>query len=264
MNPTAPTSPAPDSATHDRITALELRVREQTARADSAAAELQEFASALSHDLRAPLRGIAGFARILAEDHAPQLGPEGRRILDMLRAEVQSMGEHLEGLLAFSRAGRQPLDPEAIDLTVLAQGTLLDLSEALPTPAPACAVQPLPSACGDRGLVRQVLSQLLGNAIKFSARQPAPRIAVTGWTADGMSVVCVADNGAGFDPRYADKLFGVFQRLHSQEEFPGAGMGLATVRRIVQRHGGKVWAEAPADGGAKFFFTLPTTGATLP
>ncbi|HYP17551.1 MAG TPA: ATP-binding protein, partial [Opitutus sp.] len=223
--------------------------------------ELEAFSYSVSHDLRAPLRGIDGFARALLEDCGAQLDAEGHRLLGTIRNETRRMGQLIDDLLAFSRAGRQEIDPSLIDMTELARSAFLNIIEAAPPKVePVLDLRLLPEASGDRALLRQVFANLLGNAVKFSSRQPAPRIEVTG-TSDGtVNTYCIRDNGVGFDPRFAHKLFGVFQRLHRQEEFEGTGVGLALVQRIVQRHDGRVWAEGHPNAGAAFYFSLPVRG----
>lgn len=257
-SPIDPSPPGGEASLRARLAELERRLQEQTGRLAATVKEQDAFAYSISHDLRAPLRNIAGFTRSLIEDHSGKLDDEGRRALHLVRDETRRMNELIDGMLGYSRVSQQRLDPSDIDMTELANSAFQNLAETLATRMPACEVSPLPRARGDRVMVRQVFDHLLRNAVKFSSRQPAARVEVTGWTMEGMSVFCVADNGVGFDPRYAHKLFGLFQRLHSQEDFEGAGTGLAIVQRIVQRHGGRTWAEGQAGANAKFFFTLPT------
>jgi signal transduction histidine kinase len=238
---------------------LEERVTERTARLESAMKELEAFSYSVSHDLRSPLRAIDGFARALKEECGDQLGAEGERLLGTIRNETKRMGQLIDDLLAFSRAGRQQLDASLIDMTELARSAFQNLTEATADRSPPTFdLQALPSSQGDRSMLRQVFANLLGNAIKFSSRNPAPVITVKGWATEKGNTYCVQDNGVGFDPRFAHKLFGVFQRLHSHEEFEGTGVGLALVHRIVERHGGKVWAESTPNAGATFCFTLPS------
>lgn len=256
-SPIDPTPTGDEASLRARLAELERQFKDQSERLAATAREYEAFSYSISHDLRAPLRNIAGFTRSLIEDHAGKLDAEGRRALHIVRDEARRMNELIDGTLAFSRVGRQRLDASDIDMTELARSAFQNLTEIMAPPMPAFEVKPLPRARGDRTMIRQVFDHLLRNAVKFSSRQPAARIEVTGWTLEGMNVFCVADNGVGFDPRYAHKLFGLFQRLHSQEDFEGAGTGLAIVQRIVQRHGGQTWAEGQAGAGAKFFFTLP-------
>lgn len=239
---------------------LEQRVQERTARLEAAMKELEAFSYSVSHDLRSPLRGIDGFARALMEDCGPALDVEGKRLITTIRSETRRMGQLIDDLLAFSRAGRQALDTGPVDMTELARSAFQNLLEAAPERNPALQLNPLPEAVGDRALLRQVFANLLDNAMKFSARAPSPRIELTGWSDSAGNTYCVKDNGVGFDPRMAHKLFGVFQRLHRQEEFAGTGVGLALVQRIVHRHGGRTWAESAIGEGATFYFSLPAGG----
>jgi PAS domain S-box-containing protein len=217
--------------------------------------ELESFSYSISHDLRAPLRHINGYALILLEDAAPQLDAGARRYLDEIGAAARRMGALIDDLLAFSRLGRKPVDRVAVDMRQLLVEALQELVGA---PDPRITVGPLPAVEGDPALLRQVWVNLLSNALKYSApRGDAARIAVSGEREGDLMRYRVADNGVGFDMRYADKLFGVFRRLHSQEEFEGTGVGLAIVQRIVSRHGGSVSAIAEPDRGATFTFELP-------
>jgi signal transduction histidine kinase len=237
---------------------LEERVRERTARLEEAMKELEGFSYSVSHDLRSPLRAIDGFARALKEVCGNRLDPEGQRLLGTIRSETKRMSQLIEDLLAFSRAGRQQLDASLVDMTDLALSAFQNLTESTPDRIPPVFdLQPLPKANGDRSMLRQVFANLLSNAVKFSSRQASPAIVVRGWSDEHRCTYSVQDNGVGFDPEYADKLFGVFQRLHSEEEFEGTGVGLALTQRIVQRHGGNVWAEGAPGAGATFYFSLP-------
>jgi PAS domain S-box-containing protein len=238
---------------------LEQRVSERTARLESAMKELEAFSYSVSHDLRSPLRGIDGFARALMEDYASSLGTEGQRLIATIRGETRRMGQLIDDLLAFSRAGRQQLDTAPVNMTELARSAFDALLERSPRPNLVFDLQVLPEAMADRALMRQVFSNLFDNALKFTARMPAPRIEVSGSNSNGENIYCIKDNGVGFDPRYAYKLFGVFQRLHRQDEFEGTGVGLALVQRILERHGGKAWATAKPNEGATFCFSLPET-----
>ena len=219
--------------------------------------ELESFSYSVSHDLRAPLRAVSGYARILEEEHGEALGAEGRSLLDTVTTNAHRMGHLIDDLLAFSRWARAPIQARRIDMTALAQAAHAELSAAGDAPTADVRIDPLPAAWGGESLVRQVWVNLLSNALKYSGMQPQPQIVVTGHVEGPQTIYCVADNGAGFDMRYADKLFGVFQRLHGQDEFPGTGVGLAIVRKIVTRHGGRVWAEAEVGAGARFYFSLP-------
>ena len=236
---------------------LEQRVARRTAQLEEANRELEAFSYSVSHDLRAPLRGIDGFARILQEDYADKLDAEGRRVLGIIGSESKRMGQLIDDLLGFSRMSRQQLAATEIDMAGLAQSVFEGLMAAGPKHTPRLILKPLPTVSGDRATLRQVFVNLLGNAVKFTARQAEPTIEVGGQSAGGVATFYVKDNGVGFDEKYRSKLFGVFQRLHSEEEFEGTGVGLALVQRIVIRHGGKVWAEGRPGEGATFYFTLP-------
>ncbi|HZE94952.1 MAG TPA: ATP-binding protein [Gemmatimonadales bacterium] len=240
---------------------LEAQVAQRTEALEGTNAELESFSYSVSHDLRAPLRAIHGFARILLEDHNAKLDPEAQRLLGVIDQNTRRMGQLIDDLLAFSRLGRQGITAGRVDMKELAR-TVADEVRSVEAEAERkgsleIRIDPLPVARGDRALVRQVISNLLQNAVKFSRGRDNARVEVGSRADGGQTVYFVKDNGAGFDPRYSDKLFGVFQRLHSAEQFEGTGVGLAIVKRIVQRHGGRVWAEGQVDQGATFYFTLP-------
>jgi signal transduction histidine kinase len=239
---------------------LEARVRTRTAELEGAVKELDAFSYSVSHDLRAPARAVDGYARMLQEDFGDRLDDEGRRLLGVVRAEAARMGQLIDDLLALSRSGRQAMQAGPVDM----EGLVREVLEASrgEYPAAQVTVAPLPPAVGDRALLRQVWANLVGNALKYSAKVSTPRIEIGG-SADGAHFqYWVRDNGAGFDARYAGKLFTVFQRLHHADEFPGTGVGLAIVQRIVARHGGQVAAESGPGAGARFSFTLPAREAS--
>jgi DNA-binding response OmpR family regulator/two-component sensor histidine kinase len=221
--------------------------------------ELEAFSYSVSHDLRAPLRAIDGFARILEEDGGPRLNEEDRRHLAVVRASAARMGRLIDDLLAFSRLGRQAMTKVSTDLAELAREVVEELRRAQPDRAIETTIGPLPSVPADRALMRHVLTNLVSNAFKYTGRKPRAVVEIGGRVEGERAVYFVKDNGAGFDMRYRDKLFGVFQRLHRQDEFDGTGVGLAIVARIVARHGGAVWAEGAPDEGATFWFWLPAT-----
>jgi signal transduction histidine kinase len=233
---------------------LESKVRSRTAALEAANRELESFSYSVSHDLRAPLRAIDGYARMLDEDYAERLDAEGRRLTGVVRANATKMGQLIDDLLAFSRLGRQALAKRSIDMTALAQEVVHELA---PGSAARIELASLPAAAADRALLKQALLNLIGNALKYSAKRADPRVEVGARREAHENVYWVRDNGAGFDMRYAEKLFGVFQRLHSSDEFPGTGVGLAIVQRVITRHGGRVWAEGRPGEGATFFFSLP-------
>lgn len=240
--------------------ALEERVAERTRQLEASNRELEAFSYSVSHDLRAPLRAIDGFVRILMDDYAPALDEEGRRICGVIRDNAGRMGQLIDDLLTFSRLGRTELQPSRVDMQALAQAVFQEIT----TPADRARIdfraEGLPCVTGDPALLRQVWTNLLGNAVKFSGKREQALVTVRGETTAGEAVFIVQDNGAGFDMRYVSKLFGVFQRLHSTREFEGTGVGLAIVQRVLHRHGGRAWAEGKIDRGATFYFALPTEG----
>ncbi|MBU0610661.1 MAG: PAS domain S-box protein, partial [Armatimonadetes bacterium] len=234
-----------------------LRELELQARALSASnKELEAFSYSVSHDLRAPLRAMDGFSRALLEDYADALDEQGRHYLDRVRGASQRMGELIDDLLQLSRVTRDPMRWEDVDLSALARDIIAQLYAAERGRAVAATVQDGLSAQGHPALLRALLLNLLGNAWKFTTRRADAQIEFGASERDGETVYFVRDNGAGFDMHYVDKLFTPFQRLHAQEEFPGNGVGLATVQRVVNRHGGRAWAEGAVDQGATFYFTL--------
>jgi signal transduction histidine kinase len=227
---------------------------------EAANQELESFSYSVSHDLRAPLRAINGYAQMLEEDYAAVLDADGRRYLGTIRAEAHRMGALIDDLLSFSRLGRGQLRMQPVDLAVLARSVFREIEAAAPGRSMRLECGELPLAVGDESMIRQVLVNLLTNAVKFSA--PRPEIVVEIGAEAGTEVhrYWVRDHGVGFDPRYTDKLFGVFQRLHDSSEFEGTGVGLAIVQRVVERHGGRVRAEGAVNQGACFHFTLPAAG----
>jgi light-regulated signal transduction histidine kinase (bacteriophytochrome) len=235
---------------------LEGRVRERTAQLVAANRELEAFSYSVSHDLRAPLRGIDGWTLALLEDYGPRLDDQGRTYLERVRTETQHMGQLIDDLLSLSRVARAELQREPVDLTALAWGIIGRLRETGPERLVEFVIQEGLTAVGDPQLLEIALSNLLDNAWKFTGKRPGEVIEFGRVLQEGQPVFFVRDNGAGFDPAYADKLFGAFQRMHKASEFPGTGIGLATVQRILHRHGGRIWAEAAVDQGATFFFTL--------
>jgi PAS domain S-box-containing protein len=232
---------------------LEQRVAERTA-------ELEAFSYSVSHDLRTPLLTIDGFSRMLLEDYAEQLDAEGLRLLKTICCNSQNMGQLIDDLLAFSRLGRQEMRPAEIEMNELTRVVWAELLATAPERKLQFHVQPLPQAYGDQAMIRQVLVNLLSNAIKFTGPMEVAVIEAGAEEEENHHIYFVKDNGVGFEMKYADKLFGVFQRLHSDDEFAGTGVGLAFVQRIVQRHGGRVWAEGKVGEGATVYFTLPRKG----
>lgn len=243
---------------------LEERVRERTARWEAANKDLEAFSYSVSHDLRAPLRAINGYARMLAEGFSRQLDVEGLRILGVVSSEAERMGRLIDELLNFSRLGRGGIHPVLVDMTALVREVCAQCGPSLAHRQVDLEVAPLPPAVADLSLVRQVWTNLIDNALKFTRRQDRARIEIGGWAGERENVYFVKDNGAGFDMKYADKLFRFFQRLHGQHEFEGNGVGLALVQRIIQLHNGRVWVEAGVDRGAMFHFALPLAGEGEP
>lgn len=235
---------------------LEQRVEQRTAELLAANRELEAFSYSVSHDLRAPLRAIDGFSQAVVEDFGPGLPEDGRRQLQVIRESAQRMGELIDDLLAFSRLSRQRLSARKIETAALVHEVWDSLAGDRRDRKVEAEFRPLPACSGDAALLRQVWFNLLANALKYSRKKDVARIEVGAGITEGRTTYFVRDNGAGFDMRYADKLFGVFQRLHRAEDYEGTGVGLAIVRRIIDRHGGRVWAEAMPERGATFYFTL--------
>lgn len=238
------------------LEALRERTDQRARQLDQTARELETFTYTISHDLRAPIRVIEGFARILEEDCGPSLDPTARGHLHRIQGSAARMGHMVEALLELSRLTGQPMGREQVDLSRLADQVVEDLRATDPRPDCSVTVQPGMQIEGDRMLIRVMLHNLIGNAWKYSSRQAQARIRFERQGEGPGAIYCVSDNGAGFDMRQADRLFGVFQRLHSDAEFPGTGVGLATVRRIVRRHGGRIWAESAPGTGSRFYFTF--------
>lgn len=245
-------------------TLLEMRVKARTAELEEANRELDAFNFSVSHDLRTPLRAIDGFSRALLEDCDEQLDQTGREYLQRICRSTARMGELIDALYRLSRMSREPLHPGPVDLSAMARELVADLREQYPRRVARIEIAETPLAEGDPRLLRIVLANLLGNAWKFTGKTSPARIAFTARRDEaGCVVYSLRDNGAGFDMQFADKLFRVFHRLHREEEFPGQGVGLTTVQRIVARHGGRVWGEAVRGAGASFHFTLWTDKALL-
>ncbi|MCX7142442.1 MAG: PAS domain S-box protein [Proteobacteria bacterium] len=235
---------------------LEQRVRDRTAELELANHELESFSYSISHDLRAPLRAINGFAKVLSVDYREKLDKDASSLLLRIEQNATRMNGLIEDVLEFARVGRGTLNPRRVDMRALVDEVIAEMQASAGTGAQV-SVGDLPHATGDAVVVRQIWQNLIGNALKFSRHATPPRIAIEGAGNGRMVEYTIRDNGAGFDAAYADKLFGVFQRLHTGSEFEGTGIGLAIVRRIVQRHGGSISAEGAVGGGATFRFTLP-------
>ncbi len=239
---------------------LEQRVHQRTLALEAANDELEAFAYSVSHDLRAPLRAIDGFSQALLEDYGTRLDDTGRDYLVRVRAGTRSMGRLIDDLLKLSRITRSPLAPGAMDLTRTARDIVAELRLREPARVVDVEVAPGLAAWGDPGLLRIALENLFDNAWKYTSRTEGARIAFGLVEHAGETAFCVRDNGVGFDMKFAERLFGAFQRLHRADEFEGTGIGLATVRRIVHRHGGRIWAHAEPGAGATFCFTLGAPG----
>jgi len=236
---------------------LEQRVLERTAKLEQSNKELEAFSYSVSHDLRAPLRAIDGFTRVLSTEHATRLDEEGQRLCSIVRENAERMAQLIDDLLAFSRVGRTEVSLHRIDMGAMVS----ELYEELTTPPSRARIDfrlgPLPPAVADTTLIRQTWANLLDNAIKFSSKRERAVIQVTGEERPDENTYAVRDNGAGFEMQYVGKLFGVFQRLHNARDFQGTGVGLAIIARVMSRHGGRVWAEGAPDQGATFTFALP-------
>jgi len=239
-----------------RLTVVNDRLLQSQATAEAANRELEAFSYSVAHDLRAPLRGIDGFSQALLEDYSDKIDEEGRRHLNFLRESAQRMGRLIDDLLGLSRVTRAELRRLPVDLSALARNVAAQIRNAEPDRQVEIVICEGIGVEGDAPLLRIALENLLGNAWKFTGKRAAARIEVGTMSVNSEAVHFVRDNGAGFDPAYEAKLFGVFQRLHSAHEFEGTGIGLATVKRIVSRHGGRIWAASEVDRGATFYFTL--------
>lgn len=257
---------------------LEQRVVERTAQLQSANEELEAFSYSVSHDLRSPLRHVMGFVQLLQQDTTSSLSEKGLRHLAVISQSASRMGNLIDDLLAFSRIGRSEMKMTEVNLDKLVEETVCHFKENTKERNILWDIHPLPEVHADPALLRLVLVNLISNALKFTGKRAEARIEIgvmEKWSDEALAstrnsdnpilqhantpVFFIRDNGAGFDPRYADKLFGVFQRLHSTDEFEGTGIGLANVQRIIHRHGGRVWAEGAEDGGATFYFSIPTS-----
>jgi signal transduction histidine kinase len=241
---------------------LERRIAERTSELQQANRELEAFSYSLSHDLRAPLRAIIGFSEALVEDAAHSLGNSGRHQLQRVVGNARRMSELIDGMLGLARITRTPITPAELDLGCFARDAIADLVAVDPTRSVDVVVHDDLRARGDAALIRAVVTNLVSNAWKFTSKRAAARIEVgTAGSSGAHRIFLVRDNGAGFDMAHARDLFGAFRRLHREEEFPGHGIGLATVERILARHDGRIWAESRPDQGATFYFTLPGPSA---
>ncbi|MGE5466549.1 MAG: sensor histidine kinase [Ignavibacteria bacterium] len=264
LSPDAPQSPLPLTDLFLPImsrlaTAITLcrRIRDRTAALEQANSELEAFAYSVSHDLRAPLRAIDGYSHILVDDYGTMLDDEGRRLLGQVRSNASRMERLIDDILSFSRMSRREMEAMQVDMEELVREVVAELQAASPQRRLRFEIGALPAVRGDRDMLRQVLVNLLANAVKFTRVREEAVIEVGGSSTAEGCVFQVKDNGVGFDMAYVNKLFGVFERLHGQKEYEGTGIGLAIVKRIVARHGGRVWAEGKEGEGAVFHFFLP-------
>lgn len=232
---------------------LEELVKERTA-------ELESFTYSVSHDLRAPLRAIEGFSRMMEEKYEAKLNSEGKRILNVIQNSTQMMGQLIDDLLTLSHLGRQDMNINKTSVKALASIVFKEIKFNMAFKKLKFQIKNIPSAFADKRMIRQVFFNLFSNAVKFTKPKQNPEIEVGGEAREDTNIYYVRDNGVGFNMKYSDKLFGVFQRLHTQREFEGTGVGLAIVKRIINRHGGRVWAEGKVNGGATFYFSLPKEG----
>jgi len=237
---------------------LEKRVSERTAQLEASNKELEAFSYSVSHDLRAPLRHISNFAEILQNDYQEQLPEAAQKHIKTITGSAQKMGILIEDLLSFSKTSRKELKKSQFSMAQLVEETVGQIKSSVGERDIKWNISPLPKVFGDYNLLRMVLVNLLDNGVKYTRVREKAEIHIDCKEENEEFIFSIRDNGAGFNMRYAKKLFGVFQRLHKAEEFEGTGIGLANVQRIILRHGGRVWAEAEVDKGATFYFTLPT------
>ena len=243
---------------------VDVSLAEHSAKLEALNKELESFTYSVSHDLRAPLRAIDGYSRMILKHQGNQFDEQTIRLFDVIRNNAKMMGQLIDDLLALSRLGREALSLSRLNMEELANDVWEEMKSSNPERHVDLKIERLPLCRGDRSLIKQVLINLISNAIKFTRVREVPSIEVWGYEAEGESVYYVLDNGVGFDMKYHDKLFGVFQRLHTDAEYEGTGVGLTIVQRIILRHGGRVWAESEVDKGATFYFTLPTPARMRP
>lgn len=242
----------------EEIRKLNTDLQRRSERLEEANKELEAFSYSVSHDLRAPLRAVDGFSKLVLESYGGPLGEEGGRMLSIVRSETQRMGQLIDDLLAFCRIGRQAVAPLEVDMHAMAQAVFDELVRLEFGRKLELNLHALPPVMGMPAMLRQVWVNLIGNAIKFTKDRDVARIEIAARTGEeGEQIYSVKDNGVGFDMRHTQKLFGVFQRLHASHEFPGTGVGLAIAKRILQRHGGRIWVDAEIGKGATFSFALP-------
>ncbi len=241
----------------DEIKKLNEDLKRRAIELETAYKELETFSYSVSHDLRNPLVVIGGFSRVLLEKYSNHLDAKGQRFLSIIHSNADKMLQLIDDLLTFSRSEHQQMKPLNIDMGELAKAVFEEFKSIIPDQTPQLDIKTLPPAHGDRSMIRQVFVNLLSNAIKFTKPKEAGVIQIDCMVKENQNIYCVKDNGVGFDMRYAGELFGAFQRHHTVDEFEGTGVGLAIVQRIIQRHGGEVWAEGEVNKGAAFYFTLP-------
>ena len=244
-------------ATELRIVRLNAELKRHSSLLESSNQELERFCYSVSHDLRAPLRAINGYARLLEQEHSDRLSHDALRYVQTICTASERMAQLIDDLLEFARLGRQTLERNAVDMAAVARNATREVIESRPEPQPEVTIGELPPTLGDRRMLHLAWLNLLDNAVKYTSGVTAPKIEVWAETQDNEIVYAVRDNGIGFDMRYYDKLFGVFQRLHANPEYPGTGVGLAITQRIIARHGGRIWGESQPGGGATFFFAMP-------
>jgi signal transduction histidine kinase len=242
--------------TAQRLRRLNYELQQKTSELEQANLELESFSSSVSHDLRAPVRYIDGFVDLLREDSSAVLGPSGQRYLGIISGSAKRLGALIDDLVVFAKMGRREKQESQVNMNLLVSEVLEESSQYANEREIEWNVAQLPAVNGDRTLLKQVWTNLISNAVKYTRNRKCAEIAITSTESANEYCFSVQDNGAGFDMRYADKLFGIFQRLHQPEEFEGTGLGLANVRRIVARHGGITWAEGKVEEGATFYFTI--------
>src|SRR5579859_427045 len=253
-----------EEAFHKLNEELESRITIRTAQLEAANREMEAFSYSVSHDLRSPLRGILGFANILSEEYGDRLDEEGKRVISVIMQNTLKMGHLIDDLLSFSRSGKLEMIKTRVNMLEMVREIITEQTPADPAVAIAWDIQPLPTTLANKEAIRQVWVNLISNAIKYSAIRREVHIQIGSYIGNDQVVFFIKDNGVGFDARYKDKLFKVFQRLHSADEFEGTGIGLALVDKIVSKHGGQVWAEGEPDKGATFSFSLPSMDNGLP
>lgn len=240
-----------------QVELLKEELDDRQRQAEAAKKELEDFSYSVSHDLRAPIRHINGYLELLDQEALTCLDEKSRYCLNAVAKAARRLSDMMEGILTFSRLGRAELMKNQIEMDQLVQEVVQEQAQTVPERSIDWQISPLPVVIADRVTLRQALGNLIANAIKFSDSSPTSRIEIGALEQPGETTFFVRDSGVGFDMRYADKLFGLFQRLHPPDEFPGTGAGLANVQRIISRHGGRVWAEAEVGKGATFWFSLP-------